>query len=208
MYGVCLYVCMFMQHLCALGILFSWCFSVFSKFCALNTVLWVGALSGSGCCKDSEDTNRGIKQDFCQCILRKMRLRVLERNTRNMLFCKCKGGVYWWWGLHTHQSKDLIPLKKQWEQFWVSEHRGEWMEVVLAENYFSHSKVDWVVGRVIWHKTLSLHIWLRGNESQIKLVVIKTRKEGADGSKNVTKKESELEIQIWLNKYHVVGETM
>lgn len=42
----------------------------------------------------------------------------------------------------------------------------------------------------------------------IKLVVIKPERKERMDLKNVTKKESELEIQIWLNKHHVVGETM
>lgn len=82
------------------------------------------------------------------------------------------------------------------------------MEVVLAENYFSHSKVNWVVGRAIWHETLSLHIWPEVIRAWIKLVAIKPERKEQMDLKNVTKKESELEIQIWLNKYHVVGETM
>lgn len=82
------------------------------------------------------------------------------------------------------------------------------MEVVLVENYFSHSKVDWVVGRAIWQETLSLRIWPEVMRAWIKLVVIKPeRKEWID-LKDANKKESELEIQIWLNKCHVVGETM
>ena len=93
MYGVCLYVCVFMWNICVLlGILFFSCFSVFSKFCALNTAVWVGALSGGVCCKDSVSTNRGIKQDFLLSVYfeEDERPRVLERNSRNMLFCKCK----------------------------------------------------------------------------------------------------------------------
>ena len=42
----------------------------------------------------------------------------------------------------------------------------------------------------------------------IKLLAIKPERKEQMDQKDVTKKESELEIQIWLNKYHVVGETM
>ena len=42
----------------------------------------------------------------------------------------------------------------------------------------------------------------------IKLLAIKPERKEQMDLKDVTKKESELVIQIWLNKYHVVGETM
>ena len=102
----CMCVCSCATFVCSWGFFFLVFFCVFQN-CALNTVVWVGALSGRVCCKDSESTNRGIKQDFLLSVYfeEDERPRVLERNTRNMLFCKCKGGVYWWWGLQTHQRR-------------------------------------------------------------------------------------------------------
>ena len=42
----------------------------------------------------------------------------------------------------------------------------------------------------------------------IKLVATKPERKVWIDLKDANKKESELEIQIWLNKCHVVGETM
>lgn len=168
----------------------SWGFFFLVFFCVFQILCWIlyselGHFQ-AGCVVGTLRTQMGVssKTSFCQCILRKMKDSEYWKEHQEYAILECKGGVYWWWGLHTHQRR-WTPLKQWGEQFWVSEHRGEWMEVVLAENYFSHSKVDWVVGRVIWHKTLSLHIWPEVMRAWIKLVVIKPERKEADGSKKM-----------------------
>lgn len=83
------------------------------------------------------------------------------------------------------------------------------MEVALEENYSNHKQwgEDWAVGREICKETLSLYIWPEVMRAWIKLVAIKLERKKWMDLRDVTKEESELEVQIWLNICQMVGET-
>ena len=110
MYGVCLYVCMFTCNICALlGILFLGVFLCFPNFMHWILQSELGHFQ-AGCVVRTLRAQIRVssKTSFCQCILRKMKDPEYWRGTPGICYfasAKEEGGVYWWWGLQTHQRR-------------------------------------------------------------------------------------------------------